>query len=135
MVDVTIDQLQQIIERVSIPTFIVNQEGKIAAWNSAMNEETGVPFQSVAHKKSWVVFLPRRKKTPADHVLKTGERCREIFVFTVGQEEKRVEFVADPIQVDGELSGVFVQLLSIKSDMGAETTEIRHPIPASVPLP
>jgi methyl-accepting chemotaxis protein len=110
MMSLSAENLQMTIQFISAPTFVLNKKGKIVAWNKAMTTLTGIPVKSVLNKKSWVVFLPRRKRTPADGVLKDGEARREEFLFLCGREERKVWFIADPIIEEGSLVGAFVRL-------------------------
>ena len=117
------ENLQMTIQFIRTPTFVLNKKGKIIAWNKAMTTLTGIPVKSVLNKKSWVVFLPRRKRTPADGVLKDGESRREEFLFLFGKEERKVWFIADPIIEEGTLIGTFVQLEDFKLEERNETTK------------
>jgi hypothetical protein len=116
MMSLSAENLQMTIQFISAPTFVLNKKGKIVAWNKAMTILTGIPVKSVLNKKSWVVFLPRRKRTPADGVLKDGEARREEFLFLCGREERKVWFIADPIIEEGSLVGAFVRLEDFEAE-------------------
>lgn len=113
----------------SIPAFIIGKSGQIIAWNKAMTIATGIPIKSVLSKKSWMIFLPRRKQTPADEVLKDGESRREEFKFLFGIEERTVWFVADPIIERDSVVGAFVQFEAFDVK---ETNEIVKTIPIEI---
>ena len=118
--------LQQTIQRVQIPSFIVGHNGNVIAWNQAMASFSGIPALAVLNKKSWVGFLPRRRKTPADTVLKDGKSRREEFHFTIGTDETTVWFQADPIFEDEKIAGVFVQLTPFESPIEEEIEESKE---------
>ena len=127
--NLNVETLQITPQFVSTPAFIIGKNGKIIAWNKAMTIATGIPIKSVLSKKSWVIFLPRRKQTPADEVLKDGESRREEFKFLFGKEEQTVWFVADPIIERDSVVGAFVQFEAFDVK---ETNEIVKTVPIEI---
>lgn len=54
----THDQLLGIIEFLPDATFVINQEGKVIAWNKAMEEITGVPKEDIIGRGNYAYGIP-----------------------------------------------------------------------------
>lgn len=68
-------QLADIIDFLPDATFAIDREGKVLAWNRAMEEMTGLPKESVLGKDNYIYALPfygRRCPMLADFILAPG---------------------------------------------------------------
>lgn len=62
--------LSQIIERIPVPTFVINMEHKIISWNAACETITGVlASEAIGTKKPWYPFYHEKRPTMADLII------------------------------------------------------------------
>ncbi|HTV22646.1 MAG TPA: PAS domain-containing protein [Polyangiaceae bacterium] len=67
------------IDRLPIPTCVVDASGKLTLWNRAMVALTGRPSATVLGKKPWAGLLRARSATPIEAALSSGEPVDEGF--------------------------------------------------------
>ena len=48
----------------AVPSFLVDERGRVTAWNDRMEELTGRSAESVAGKKAWSAFFSKKRPTP-----------------------------------------------------------------------
>lgn len=67
-------QLQDIIEFLPDPTFVINEDQKVIAWNRAIEELTGVAKENILNKGNYIYALPfygEAKPMLINHVMKS----------------------------------------------------------------
>ncbi|RYJ12896.1 methyl-accepting chemotaxis protein [Halogeometricum borinquense] len=126
----------QILEGVGAPTFILNDEGTVVAWNKQIERLTAVPASvAVGSEHASEAFYPdgRRAKTLADKVLEAPSNADKTFgVATTGDGgfedsstmvtgdgvERHIRFVAKPIFEGDEVVAV-VETIYDRTDVVA----------------
>ncbi len=125
--------LAQIIDRNTIPTFIIDKDHFITHWNRAMEKLSGYPAEKVVGKrKQWEPFWENERSTMADAILDqiSEEEIRalygnkwqrsalikdayeaEVFFPKLGEKGKWCYFTAAPIKApDGNIIGAIETL-------------------------
>ena len=125
-----------LLDAIPEPTFALNADHEVIAWNRALGEFTGTPpDEAVGTKQASVPFYQdgRRAKTLADKVVDAPESADEEYgvprsdteytryedtstMLNARGEETEIWFTAQPIYEDGELVGV-VEMVQDRSDV------------------
>lgn len=120
------DNVEQLLDGLHQPTFVLDADGRIVGWNEAIAELTGAaPDEAIGHDTASEMFYPdgRRAKTLADKVLDTPTRAHEEYdvdlvdpdrhqvadtstMIDQHGDEKHIRFAATPQYRDGRLVGV-----------------------------
>ncbi|MEM1349227.1 MAG: methyl-accepting chemotaxis protein, partial [Myxococcota bacterium] len=80
-------------------------------WNDEVARLTGKSSTAVTGKASWTGFFPRRKRTPVEEALLSGEIERKEVVFKVAGEDVHTVFVVSPtLDEEGEVDGAVIVL-------------------------
>lgn len=125
--EVVTPQTAGLLDLLAQPTFALDTEGRIVAWNDALEELTGAPAaEAIGHEHASEMFYPdgRRAQTLADKVLEHPHTAHEEYSVDLDEpekhrvadsstmtdqhgEEKHIAFWATPrFDADGELLGV-----------------------------
>jgi len=131
----------ELLDLLAQPTFALDAEGRIVAWNGAIEELTGASAaEAVGHEHASEMFYPdgRRAKTLADKVLDNPRSTHEQHdvelddpeTYRVGDsstmvdqhgEKKHIAFWATPrFDADGELLGVVEVVVDQTEIVGSE---------------
>ncbi|PID40963.1 MAG: hypothetical protein CR984_00475 [Proteobacteria bacterium] len=120
--------IHQVIEGITIPTFVINQEHVVTHWNRALEQLSGYPAsQMLGTNHHWVPFWDNERPTMADVILDRkseqeiwnlyggkwkasalieGAYEAEVFFPRLGSEGKWCWFTAAPIKsADGSVVG------------------------------
>jgi PAS domain S-box-containing protein len=129
-------KLVQIIEGLSVPAFVIDQDHVVIHWNKALEELTGTPSRDViGTTNQWSSFYPQPRPTLADMVVSEvdpeilkryfGNQCRpseiiengieaEVFFPKMGENGRWLHAHATPIfDVDGRLCGAVETVFDI----------------------
>jgi len=125
--EVVTDSSAELLDLVAQPTFALDADGSIVAWNDAIEELTGATAaEAIGHEHASEMFYPdgRRAKTLADKVLEHPRSAHEAYDVDLDDDgkhrvgdtstmvdqhgdEKHIAFWATPrFDADGELLGV-----------------------------
>ena len=141
--------LGQIIQGITIPIFVINEDHEITHWNKALERLTGSPAETmVGTKKQWAPFWPKERPTMADVILARiseeeikklyGTRWRksaliegayeaEMFFPSLGENGKWCWFTAAPIKApDGTITGAIETLWDKTEDKKVEEERERQ---------
>ncbi len=143
-----LELLQQILHRISVPTFVIDQDHMVTHWNMALEKLTGLPATEVMGTRChWQAFYPSEKPLMADLVVDNAhedvvagfynEKYRksslidsayeaEDFFPGLGNEGKWIFFTAAPIpDSSGRIIGAVQTLQDITERRQAEK-EVRE---------
>lgn len=101
---------------------VVDATGKLVAWNDAMVELTGKTSQEVLGKKSWVGFYPKRKATPLDDALRSGDPVERELRLDIDGEARDVQVLATPVGPDPDAP---IAVVAVFQGGGARAEEQR----------
>ena len=141
-------RLAQIIDSISIPTFVIDNRHYITHYNTAMEDLTGIPANEIiGTRRQWEVFYSAARHTLADFIVdqasetviakhysgkvqkssvKTGAYEAEGFFPDIGDNGKWLFFTAAPLtDVDGNIFGAVETLQDITERKLAEEAVIR----------
>ena len=144
-----IENLDQIIQGSTIPTFVVNRDHIVTHWNKALEKLTNVRAREiVGTNKQWMPFWETARPSMADVILDQvseeelqklyGTKWRrsfliegayeaEVFFPNLGEDGKWIWFTAAPIRSsDGTLNGAIETLWDKTEDKRAEQDRDRH---------
>ncbi len=76
----------------------VDQDGKLVAWNGAMEELTGKSARDVLGKKAWNGWFPKRRSTALDEALEEGETVEDELTFGTA----KFRLTACPMKSEGD---------------------------------
>lgn len=141
-------RLAQIIDSISIPTFVIDNRHKVTHYNRAMQNLTGTPANEIiGTRRQWEVFYSAARHTLADFIVdqasetviakyysskvqkspvKKGAYEAEGFFPDIGDNGKWLFFTAAPLtDVDGNIFGAVETLQDITERKLAEEAVIR----------
>ncbi len=137
------ERLSQIIQSISIPTFVIDKDHRVIHWNTACEELTNIPEEEIkGTKRQWEPFYNQERPVLADLIVDDvprekmdkyyGEKYEksplidgayeaEDFFPDFGQEGKWIYFTAAPLKnLDGEKIGAIEALQDITERKWAE---------------
>ena len=75
------ERLSQILDHISIPTFVIDNRHKITHYNKAMETLTGISAdQVIGSKRQWEVFYSAARPTMADFIVDQASKDRKSVV-------------------------------------------------------
>ncbi|MGB9965171.1 methyl-accepting chemotaxis protein [Halobacterium hubeiense] len=102
------------------PLFVVDDDGRIALWNDAVVEMTGLPREEAVGVEAIDVFgTEGQTETLADAVMRSGEAVREDAIRSaeMGGQQLHAQASATPLEgPDGEVVGA-VEVLTLVTDV------------------
>ena len=101
-------RLAQIIDFLPDPTWVIDRQGKVVAWNRAMEELTGVPAEEMLGKGDYEYALPfygKRRPTLIDLVIDPQPRLEREYSHLT-REGKRI--VAESYSADLRPGGIYL---------------------------
>jgi methyl-accepting chemotaxis protein len=72
----------ELFQALPVPTVAVDADGKVTAWNAAMEAATGRSAQEMLGKRAWTAFYPKRKPLALDDAVDAGGPAEEEITFT-----------------------------------------------------
>jgi methyl-accepting chemotaxis protein len=72
----------ELFQALPVPTVVVDADGKVTAWNAAMEAATGRSAQEMLGKRAWTAFYPKRKPLALDDAVDAGGPAEEEICFT-----------------------------------------------------
>lgn len=141
-------RLSQILDNISIPTFVIDNHHKITHYNKAMETLTGIAAdQVIGTKRQWEVFYAAERPTMADFIVdqasnevlskyykdsyrsspvKEGAYEAEDFFPAIGENGKWLFFTAAPLtDAEGNILGAVETLQDITERKRAEEELIK----------
>ena len=142
------ERLSQILENISIPTIVIDNQHKITHYNKAMETLTGIPAdQIIGTRRQWEVFYAAERPTMADLIVdqasndtianyyrdnyrkssvKEGAYEAEGFFPAIGDKGKWLFFTAAPLEdARGNVTGAVETLQDITERKQAEEELIK----------
>jgi PAS domain S-box-containing protein len=143
------NQLAQIIQGSTVPTFVLNRDHVITHWNSSLERLTGFSStKMVGTRNQWVPFWKKERPTMADVILEQrseqevwelyggkwkksvfidGAYEAEVFFHKMGTGGKWLFFTAAPIRsTDGSIIGAIETFWDTTEKKEVEAQRIRH---------
>jgi len=71
--------VENIVERLPLPTFVVDRDHRVVQWNRACQEMTGIPAQETIGKRVWEGFSVSEHGSLADSLLENPQELSETY--------------------------------------------------------
>jgi PAS domain S-box-containing protein len=121
-------RLTAIINFLPDATFAIDAEGRVIAWNKAMEELAGIKAVNMLGKANWEYSIPfygRRQPLLADFVLRPDRDAEKRYSFIAKEMDRLVAEPVEPLMIRGKLTYIWAKASPIYDIDGRMTGVIQ----------